>query len=99
MQKISGSIAIAGYSETIGTLEIVQIWAGGQSEPPTLNMRAEIKMKPLIDRGQQQPKHRSVTLLRISREFKSPEHRVLARFQNDDTLVAQAIGYDATLQP
>ena len=56
-------------------------------------------MKPLIDRGQQQPTYRPVTLLRIIGEFKSPEYRVLARFQNDEPLLAHDSRYDASLQP
>lgn len=99
MQKISGDIYLGGYGDSLGTLEIAQIWAGGQqSEPPNLNMRAEIKMKPLFERGQQQPSHRPVTLLRINGEFRSPEHRLLARFQNDEPLYAQDPRYDATAQ-
>jgi len=98
MQKISGNIHIAGYSEPLGTLDIVQLWTGGQSEPPTLNIRAEIKMRPLIDRGQQPQTQRPVTLLRISGEFRSPEYRVLARFQNDEPLYAHDPRYDASSQ-
>lgn len=98
MQKISGGISIAGYSETLGTLEIAQIWAGGQSEPPTLNMRAEIKMRPLIERGQQQPTFRPVTVLRVIGEFRSPEQRVLVRFQDDIPLLAHDSHYDASAQ-
>lgn len=55
-------------------------------------------MRPLADRGQQQPTFRPVTLLRISGEFRSPEHRVLARFQNDEPLLAQDPRYDASSQ-
>jgi hypothetical protein len=44
-QKISGTIAMSGYSGGLGTLEIAQYWSSGQSDPPTLNMRAEIKME------------------------------------------------------
>jgi hypothetical protein len=99
MKKTSGDIYMGGYGDSLGTLEIAQIWAGGQqSEPPNLNMRAEIKMKPLIERGQQQPTYRSVTLLRINGEFRSPEHRVLARFQNDEPLFAQNPQHDAKAQ-
>lgn len=99
MQKISGDIYMGGHGDSLGTLEIAQIWAGGQqSEPPNLNMRAEIKTKPLIERGQQQPTYRPVTLLRIIGEFRSPEHRVLARFQNDEPLFAQDPRYDAKAQ-
>src|SRR5258708_36884050 len=96
MQKISGSINIAGYSETLGTLDIVQVWPGGQSEPPTLNMRAEVKMRPLIDRGHQPQTFRPVTLLRAIGEFKSPEYRVLAKFQDDTPFVARGPNKDDT---
>lgn len=96
MQKISGNIGMSGFSETLGTLEIVQVYTGGQSEPPTLNMRAEIKMRPLIERGQQQPTFRPVTLLRIIGEFRSPEYRLLAKFQDDTPLFAHNPHYDAT---
>ena len=98
MQKISGDISIAGYGERLGTLEIAQVWPGGQSEPPTLNMRAEIKMRPLIERGKQQPAFRSVTLLRVIGEFRSPEQRILVRFQDDIPLVAHDPNHDATDQ-
>jgi hypothetical protein len=98
MQKISGDISIAGYGERLGTLEIAQVWTGGQSEPPTLNMRAEIKMRPLIERGKQQPTFRSVTLLRVIGEFRSPEQRILVRFQDDIPLLAHDPSHDTTDQ-
>jgi hypothetical protein len=55
-------------------------------------------MKPLIDRSQQPPTHRAVTLLRITGDFRSPEHRVLARFQNDEVLFAHDPRFDANTQ-
>lgn len=39
-----------------------------------------------------------MTLLRIIGEFRSPEYRVLARFQNDEPLFAQDPRYDAKAQ-
>jgi len=98
MQKISGDIGLVGYSEAIGTVEIVQIWTTGQSEPPTLNMRAEIKLRPLIDRSQPEPTFRPVTLLRAIGEFKSPEYRVVARFQDDILLFAQEKHFETKAQ-
>jgi hypothetical protein len=97
-QKISGTIAMSGYSNGLGTLEIAQYWSSGQSDPPTLNMRAEIKMRPYQAQGQQQPTFRPVTLLRAIGEFRSPEQRVLVRFQDDIPLMAHDPSYDATDQ-
>src|SRR5437588_7031030 len=97
-QKISGTISMSGYSNGLGTLEIIQYWSSSQSEPPTLNMTAEIKMRPYNQQGQQQPVFRPVSLLRIAGEFRSPEHRVLVRFQTDEPLYAHDPSYDAVTQ-
>lgn len=97
-QKISGTISMSGYSGGLGTLEIIQYWTSSQSEPPTLNMTAEIKMRPYNQQGQQQPVFRPVTLLRAIGEFRSPEQRILVRFQDDIPLFAHDPRYDATAQ-
>jgi hypothetical protein len=98
MQKISGDISISPSSETIGTVQVVQLWSLAYCEPPTLNMRAEMKMRPLIQRGQQQPTFHPVTLLRVIGEFRSPEQRVVARFQDDLPFFASDPNRDATNQ-
>lgn len=98
MQKISGTITMAGSNEALGSLDIAQTWVGGQSEPPALNLRAEIKLKPLVDRSKQQPTYRPITMLRTTGEFRSPEHRLLVRFQDDTLLFAHDSSYDATAQ-
>jgi hypothetical protein len=95
MQKISGNISISSSSETIGTVDIAQVWSVGNCEPPTLNLRAEIKMRPLVQHGQQ-PTFRPLTLLRIIGEFRSPEYRVVARFQDDTSFYAHDPHHDAT---
>jgi hypothetical protein len=98
MEKIVGDVHMAGYSDRVGSLEITKIWAGGQqSEPPNLNMRAEIKLKPLNAYGQQQA-YSPVSLLRVTGEFRSPEHRILSRFQNDEPLFAQDPNREASTQ-
>lgn len=89
MEKIIGDVHIVGYSDRVGSLEITKIWTGGQqSEPPNLNMRAEVKLKPLNTHGTQPP-HSPVSLLRLTGEFRSPEHRILSRFQNDTPIIAR----------
>lgn len=99
MEKIVGDVHMVGYSDRVGSLEITKIWASGQqSEPPNLNMRAEIKLKPLNTHGQQETQHNPLSLLRISGEFRSPEHRILSRFQNDEPLFAHDPHRDASSQ-
>jgi hypothetical protein len=93
-----GAIYFAGYGDQQGTVEVSQIWSGGGPDFPVLYIRLEISLRPVIDRSQQQPVIRPITLLRGVGEFRSPEQRVVARFQNDIVLIANNPNYPSTSQ-
>lgn len=95
-----GYLFINGSRDQLGTIsfELTNIYASGGPDFPLLTIRADITLSPYIERGQPSQSVRPLSLIRAAGQLRSPEHRVVARFQEDITLLASNPTQPSTTQ-
>jgi hypothetical protein len=86
--------------DQLGTMsfELTSIYASGGPDFPLLTIRADVALSPFIERGQQPVSVHPLSLIRAVGQLRSPEHRVVARFQEDIALLADNPNYANTTQ-
>lgn len=85
-----GTIFMNRVGDQLGTMsfELASIYASGGPDFPILTVRTDIGLSPYIERHQEKPAVHVLTLIRAVGQLRSPEHRVVARFQEDIAHVA-----------
>lgn len=87
-------------NDQMGTMnfELTSIYASGGPDFPLLTIRADIALSPYIERSQEPAAAYPLSLIRAVGQLRSPEHRVVARFQEDIALTADSPKYLSTTQ-
>jgi hypothetical protein len=86
-----GTIMLTSYGAHLGTMsfELTSIYASGGPDFPILTIRTEVGLSPYIDRrSPDKPVPYVVSLVRAVGKLHSPEHRLVARFEEDLVHVA-----------
>ena len=95
-----GTIFMNRSNDQMGTMnfELTSIYASGGPDFPLLTIRADIALSPYIERSQEPAAAYPLSLIRAVGQLRSPEHRVVARFQEDIALTADSPKYLSTTQ-
>ena len=85
-----GNIWMDRCGDQLGTIqfELTNVSASGGPDFPLLTIRADIALNPYIERGKQPASLHPLSLVRTKGQLRSPDHRIVARFEEDIALLA-----------